>query len=81
MRVTGCFFEYFSRCSWTVAPVVVPVGVTEGLEVLHILSEYRRREINEAMLQFKANPESGWELLASLMDGYMDGVKAGKIKP
>jgi hypothetical protein len=33
------------------------------------------------MIQFKANPENGGALMESLMDGYMDGVKAGKIKP
>ena len=44
------------------------------------LSEYRRRELNEAMIQFKANPERGFEMLDSLMGDYMDGVKAGKIR-
>ena len=51
------------------------------LDPVDSLSDYRRRELNEALIQFKTNPENGWELLDSLMDGYMDGVKAGKIKP
>ena len=45
------------------------------------LSEYRRRELNEAMIQFKANPENGWELLEELTTQYINEAQHGKIKP
>ena len=44
-------------------------------------TEYRRRELNEAMIQFKANPENGWELLEQLTTQYINEAQQGKIKP
>ena len=45
------------------------------------LSEYRRRELNDAMIQFKANPENGGALLDQLTTQYINEAQQGKIKP
>ena len=51
------------------------------LEPADDLSAYRRRELNEAMIQFKANPENGWALLDQLTTQYINEAQQGKIKP
>lgn len=56
-------------------------AVPPPLDPAYNLSDYYRRELNEAMIQFKAGPENGYEMLDSLMDGYIVAVNAGKIKP
>lgn len=44
-------------------------------------TEYRRRELNEAMIQFKANPEHGGGMLEQLSTQYINEAQQGKIKP
>lgn len=56
-------------------------SVPPPLEPAANLSDYYRRELNEALIQFKVNPEDGYEVLDKLMDGYIEAVQQGRIKP
>ncbi|HET7833201.1 MAG TPA: hypothetical protein VFK88_09580 [Gallionella sp.] len=55
-------------------------AVPTPLEPAGNLSDYYRRELNEALTQFKVNPEGGFEMLDKLMTGYINAVQQGKIK-
>lgn len=56
-------------------------AVPPPLEPAGNLSDYYRRELNEALIQFKIKPEGGIEMLDKLMTGYINAVQQGKIKP
>ncbi|MDP1872071.1 MAG: hypothetical protein Q8K61_10660 [Gallionella sp.] len=56
-------------------------GLPAPLEPADNLSDYYRRELNEALIQFKVRPEDGWEVLDRLATGYINAVQQGKIKP
>ncbi|ADL55807.1 hypothetical protein [Gallionella capsiferriformans] len=56
-------------------------AIPPPLEPADNLSDYYRRELNEAMIQFKALPEDGWEALDRLTTGYIKAVQQGKIRP
>lgn len=56
-------------------------AIPPPLEPADTLSGYYRRELNEAMIQFKARPEDGGEMLDKLTTGYINAVQQGKIKP
>ncbi len=54
-------------------------GLPAPLEPAYSLSDYYRRELGEALIQFKVRPEDGYGMLDYLMDGYIDAVNQGKI--
>lgn len=45
------------------------------------LAEHYRRDLDEALLQFKVSPESGTAALEHLTDAYIQAVQLGRIKP
>ncbi|MEI7455882.1 MAG: hypothetical protein WCK93_04095 [Nitrosomonadales bacterium] len=51
------------------------------LEPADNLSDYYRRELNEALIQFKVRPEDGYGMLEQLTTQYINAVQQGRIKP
>ncbi|HCI53158.1 MAG TPA: hypothetical protein DE312_07595 [Gallionella sp.] len=56
-------------------------AIPPPLEQADTHTQYLRRELNEALIQFKANPENGGALLDQLTTQYINEAQQGKIKP
>ncbi len=75
-------FELLQFQKQAEAGLAIPKTIPEAIRHSRTLSDWHRRQLDEAMAMFKINPsDDRMRVMKEQMDGYLDAVAMGRVKP